>query len=123
MPIEKYIDQDQHLTTFRAAGILSFDEFSEAIEGFYAAGPTDFVILDFSEAEGTGVQYTSERLTQLVRFAEANRIGQEEGKTAIVVSKEIHYDLGRMVEAFTADRPIQYRVFYEMRKAAKWLFE
>jgi hypothetical protein len=123
MSIEKYIDQDKNLTTFKASGILSFDEFGEAIEGFYAAGPTDFVILDFSEAEGTGLQYTSARLTQLVRFAEANRIGQEEGKTAIVVSKEVHYDLGRMVEAFTEDRPIQYRVFYERGEAEKWLFE
>ena len=123
MSIEKHIDRDRNLTTFKTTGILSFDEFSEAIEGFYAAGPTDYVILDFSEAEGTGVQYTSERLTQLVRFAEANRTGQENGKTAILVNKEVHYDLGRMVEAFTADRPIQYRVFYEMEESIKWLFE
>ena len=123
MPVEKYINQDKNLTTFKATGILSFDEFSEATEGFYAAGPTDYVIIDFSEAEGTGVQYTSERLTQLVRFAEANRVGQEKGKTVIVVSKDVHYDLGRMVEAFTADRPIQYRVFYEMDESIKWLFE
>jgi len=123
MPIEKYLNQDKNLTTFKATGILSFDEFSEAIEGFYGAGPTDYVIFNFSEAEGTGVQYTSERLTQLVRFAEANRVGQEKGKTAIVVSKDVHYDLGRMVEAFTADLPIQYRVFYEMDESIKWLFE
>ncbi len=123
MPIERYINQDKNLTIFKATGILSFDEFSEAIEGFYAAGPTDYVILDFSDAEGLGVQYTSERLTQLVRFAEANRVGQEKGNTAIVVSKAVHYDLGRMVEAFTADRPIQYRVFYTLEAAEKWLFD
>jgi hypothetical protein len=35
MPVEKYINQDKNLTTFKATGILSFDEFSEAIEWLF----------------------------------------------------------------------------------------
>jgi len=40
---------------------------------------------------------------------------------ALVVSKQFHYGLGRMTEAFSETEKGQFRVFYDEQEAREWL--
>jgi hypothetical protein len=44
-------------------------------------------------------------------------------KLAIVVSSDVNYGMGRMMEIFCAQRNIDVKVFKELDLAKKWLLE
>jgi hypothetical protein len=90
---------------------------------YYESGATDFVILDFREAEGEGETFSYERITELISFVEGIRKGREKGKTAIVVTKDVFYGISRTFEAYMINSKIKYQTFRTMEEAVEWIEE
>ncbi len=121
MPINKNIDKTKNLATFKMTGIISFDDFKKVITDYNNEEPLENTLFDLREAEGSGTQYSYEKIIQLMDFAELSRPGLEKGRTALVVSKDVHYGICKIVEAYTYSRKIEYRVFRKMEEALEWL--
>lgn len=115
-------DRDKDLTIHVASGDISTDEVWSAIEVFYQAGVTRFVLWDFTAADISRV--TGDEVRKLVErvgpHEERHRVG---GKTALVFSSPSGFGLGRMfdIPKQGSDEPVRYRSFHSMTKARKWL--
>ena len=119
--IETIVDSQNDLSVFTVNGELNADEIIERVEEYYNKHPTKLVLwimgdVDLSAITGTGIE-------RIIQIAKKNTGKRQEGKTAIVGSKDIDFGLARMYEAYTGleNLPYEYKIFKNVGEAKEWL--
>ena len=119
--IEKVVDSQNDLSVFTVNGELTADEIIEQVEEYYTQHPTKLVLwimgdVDLSAVTGAGIE-------KIIQTAKKHTGKREEGKTAIVGSRDIEYGLARMYEAYTGfeNLPYEYKIFKDVDEAKEWL--
>ena len=127
MPISKNVNKKKKLTIFKITGMISTDEFRELIFDFYKGpSPTNFVIMDYREAEGTGQQFSQEKIIQIADYLELTQKDHKKrlkGKTASVADKDVIYGISRIFDNYLNSGEREYRTFRTMDEAMKWIEE
>lgn len=115
--IETVVDSQNDLSVFTVNGALMVDEIIERVEEFYTRHPTKLVLWIMGEVDLTAI--TSAGIERIIQKAKKHSGKRQEGKTAIVGSKDIDYGMARMYEAYTgfANLPYEYKIFKDVDEA------
>ena len=108
------------------SGEVSFSEIIKAIELFYKEKPTKNVMWDFRDADLKALLSLSyNNLQDIAKFTKQHRELRKSGKTALVVSTDVGFGLGRMYGTFAEIQNLSHsvHVFRSMDEAMKWLEE
>ena len=119
--IESFTIEQMNLTLHRVRGVLRSDELRRTASKFYAQGVTLNVLWDFAGADLSRIPNQDfHAIISEVRAATHSRAG---GRTAFVVTAEVNYGLGRMVEMLSVsmEMPFEFRSFRSLEQAAGWL--
>ncbi len=119
--IDSYRLKPIDLTVHRVRGELQDDDLRRTGMRFYAQGVTLNVLWDFSGADLTKIP--SEELIRIVDEVKTYAHSREGGRTALVLTADVNYGLGRMVEmaSESMDMPFVFRSFRSLDQAAAWL--
>ena len=119
--IESYILKPMDLTVHRLSGELQADDLRRTGKQFYERNVTHNVLWDFSGADLR--QIASEEIIRIVGEVKTYSHGREGGKTAFVLTADVNYGLGRMVEiaSESMDLPFAFESFRSLEQAADWL--
>jgi len=117
--IETSIDYQLDLTVHTVSGNLTSQEIQDKLEIYYQGRPTQLILWDFMNATWSGI--TTDELQELVR--KAKKYSREGGKTAFVLSTDIDFGIGRMIETYAELEKYDYEFynFRNRRDAEKWL--
>ena len=116
--IESFTSKQMDLTFHRVRGVLHSDELRPTASKFYAQGVTLKVLWDFAGADLTRIpSHDFDAIISEVRAYTHSRAG---GRTAFVVTEEVNFGLGRMVEMLSAamEMPFEFRSFRSLEQAA-----
>ena len=102
---------DEHFTTDDAKTVLS-----ELRESDWFSSMRSFLIID----QHSAFDPSKEELAQIAELFLSLLAGQDL-RIAVVVSKLVHYGIGRMVEALAGTQGDRFRVFMEEEEARAWL--
>ncbi|MEN8245598.1 MAG: STAS/SEC14 domain-containing protein [Thermodesulfobacteriota bacterium] len=122
MPIKFHVDQSKNLTTFHVDGPMSFDEVQKAIKQFYegkSSQPTKHILWDLRSAKVDRIR--SKEAEDLAFFAASIDKRKDIGKTAIVASSDLVYEVAKIFEGYIDNPDIQFDVFRSIDKATEWL--
>ena len=123
MPIIKQVEQSQQLTIFTGTGELSFEEVRNTIRSFYASKPTLNVLCDLRQASAERI--SSSQVNQIAELVQKLKRVRQEGRTAIVSTRDVTFGVARMLEALinipNDDCSYELRVFRDIKVAARWL--
>ena len=119
--IESYRLNPIDLTVHRVRGVLQGDDLRRTGKRFYAQAVTLNVLWDFSGADLT--QIPSEEIIGSIGEVKAYAHSREGGRTAFVLTADVNFGLGRMVEMASESMgmPFEFRSFRFMDQAANWL--
>jgi len=126
MPITSQIDQSSQLTTHIATGEISFTDIIKAIESFYKEKPTKNIIWNFHDVDKDALlSFSYNELKEIVRFTKQHEDLRRSGKTALVVSTDLEFGLGRMYDTLAEIENLSHsvKVFRSMDEAFKWIDE
>ena len=119
--IETIVDSQNDLSVFTVNGELIADEIIERVEEFYTRHPTKLVLWIMDDVDLSAI--TSESIERIIQTAKKHSGKRQEGKTAIVGSRDIDYGLARMYQAYTGfeNLPYEYKIFKDVDDAKEWL--
>ena len=117
--IETSIDYQLDLTVHTVSGDLTSQEILDKLETYYQGRPTQLILWDFINTTWSGI--TNEELQELVR--KAKKHSRKGGKTAFVLSTNIDFGIGRMIETYAEIERYDYEFcnFRDRKDAEKWL--
>jgi hypothetical protein len=124
MPITSQIDQSSQLTTHVVTGEVSITDIIGVIESFYKEKPTNNVIWNFCDADTDALLSISyDGLKDIARFTKQHEDLRKSGKTALIVSTDLAFGLGRMYDTIAEIEHLSHsvKVFHSMDEANKWL--
>ena len=124
MPITSKIDQSSQLTMHITTGEISSNDIIRVIESFYKEKPTKNVIWDFRDADPDALlSFSYNELKDIVIFTKQHWELRRSGKTALVVSTDLGFGLGRMYDTLAEIENLSHsvQVFRCMDEAMKWL--
>ena len=103
------------------SGILTCEEIIHALEDFFKHGCTPDLLWDFTDAHPSGI--TQSEMEQIIIVAKSYAHLRKNGRTALVVNRDLSFGLSRMYETLSEvkEHPIHHRVFRDMDKALAWL--
>ena len=121
--IKKKIDESADWTDVKATGTLGMQELMEFMAEIYSGNVTTRILLDFREADISVV--SSDELMDIAKAVSEKLAGAPQGRSAIVVSSDPEYGIGRMFESYAQIAKIgrEYRSFRDMSEARAWLDE
>jgi len=103
------------------SGRVDAGDVVRAIDEWYAGSPTPNILWDFSDTELEDIEVSDiNRIAQTARkYAER----REDGRTAMVFSREVGFGLGRMFSTLQEVRGsgVRYRSFRSYEEALSWL--
>lgn len=110
-----------NLTMHRVKGLLNGDEMRRAAAEFYNQTVTLNVLWEFIDLDTT--QIPSEEIHQIIDEVRALTHSRVGGRTAFVVTNDLDFGLGRMIEMVSEarDMPFEFRSFKSLEQAARWL--
>ena len=89
--------------------ILSHPEFQEDMNSIW----------DMRDADAS--KFESQDVIRIARYFETQFKNRAEFKVAVIVSRNLEYDLSRMYQVAAADLPAKIRIFHNLEEAKKWL--
>jgi hypothetical protein len=110
------------LTIFIVTEILAFNEVMEALMAFYEKDqPTENVMWDASQVNHADL--SDERFNKLISYEQGHIHSRPRGKTALVASSDLLYELAKMAEVLASKTklPHKFEVFRSTREALHWL--
>ena len=118
MPVEYEIEDD--LIRLISGGEFTHEEFHEALKQAKAqprpGGKLDILIVD------TGSSYNpSDEMIRDAGLALGRELPIHLGRMALVVSQDLHYGIGRMLQVFAEEAGAEFQVFRQELKARLWL--
>ena len=119
--IQSFTLEQMNLTLHRVRGELHIDELRRTAKRFYDQAVTLNVLWDFAGADLARIP--SDDLNAIITEVRTYTHSRTGGRTAFVVSAEVNFGLGRMVEMLSAtmDMPFEFRSFRSLEQAAGWL--
>jgi hypothetical protein len=119
--IEIVSDTQYHLTTFKCTGEITLQEILGAIASFYDETPTNYVLWDLTLARVPSI--TADQVRQVVDMVKQLGANREGGKTAIVLTSDHDFGLGRLYETLIdlKGHTFETRVFHSLDEAKIWL--
>jgi len=123
MPVQKQHEKKGELTILEVTGRITAEELIDAIKEFYRDGCTAKLIWDIRATDLTTL--STEQLRQVLSIAQSYGHLRPNGKTAIVVTGDLAFGLGRMYEILCEidQHPIPLKVVKSMDEARAWLDE
>lgn len=121
MTIHFDIDRSKDLAVFCFSGEIRLEELIRTIKAYFKAGFATYEIYDLRDYDGS--PFTIDEINDLAEFI-SDRAGKYrvEGKTAIVVHRDIDFGNSRVLAALTdIETPYDLDVFRSMDKAYHWL--
>ena len=89
--------------------ILSHPEFQEDMNSIW----------DMRDADAS--KFESQDVIRIARYFETQFKNRAEFKVAVIVSRNLEYDLSRMYQVAAADLPAKIGIFHNLEEAKKWL--
>jgi hypothetical protein len=119
--IKTVVDPQNDLSIFTVDGDLTADEIIDRVEEYYTKHPSRLILWIMGDADISTL--TSEDIERIIQTAKKHSGKRQEGKTAIVGSKDVEYGMARMYEALTGfeNLPYEYRAFKDIGEAKEWL--
>jgi hypothetical protein len=122
---EKIVDEDKKLTTITVSWKSDFDELMIVLKSFLNDNKTDHLLLDLSDSFLDDITY--DHVVDLCKYAAYRDNGKSRitGKTALVSSSNLHFEIGRMFKAYfeIENSDINVAVFRSLEEALSWLEE
>ncbi|MFZ1983990.1 MAG: hypothetical protein WAU91_06230 [Desulfatitalea sp.] len=123
MTVHTAIDAAAGVVTHTVVGDLGIDDFQQA----FALRPTlpDFkpgmrVLWDLSQANASRISTDEIRRIAHLNKSHVKKTGVGY-KIAFVAPRDIEYGLARMYQMFSAETPVENRVFRTIEEAQRWL--
>ena len=124
MPIEKYTDHSEDLTTLTVTGDVTLPEILDVLAAFQDDPPANNILWDFSQS-GVGDAFSSDDFQKTASLAKS-KLGLRPGsKTAFVATSDVIFGLIRMYTTYLEFQEIAHevKVFRVLDKAREWLKE
>jgi hypothetical protein len=119
--IEMSISQDGKLAVHTCVGKITVDDIVQETEALREAGAPKNSLWDLREADLTEI--STEDIESLARMMKETLPDELSGKTAIVVTGDLGFGLGRAYEAYAdvTKQPEDIMVFRTIEEAHEWL--
>jgi hypothetical protein len=116
---EKIVDKDKKLTTITVSWESDFDELMIVLKSFLSDNKTEHLLLDLSDSSLNDITY--DHVVDLCKYAahRDNGTSRIKGKTALVSSSNLQYEISQMFEAYFEI----VAVFRSLGEALSWLEE
>lgn len=122
---EKIVDEKKKITTITVAWKADFDELMVVLKNFFDDNNTKHLLLDFRDCSFDTITY--DHIRELCEYASFRADGESKvnGKTALVSSNELQFEIGRIFKTYSKmiDSAILVSVFRSMENALSWLEE
>ena len=122
---EKIVDEDKKLTTITVSWKSDFDELMIVLKSFLNDNKTEHLLLDLSDSFLDDITY--DHVVDLCKYAAYRDNGKSRitGKTALVSSSKLQFEIGRMFKAYfeIESSNINVAVFRSLEEALSWLEE
>jgi hypothetical protein len=122
---EKIVDKDKKLTTITVSWKSDFDELMIVLKSFLNDNKTEHLLLDLSDSFLNDITY--DHVVDLCKYAAYRDNGKSRinGKTALVSSSDLQFEIGSMFKAYfeMENSNINVAVFRSLEEALSWLEE
>ena len=122
---EKIVDKDKKLTTITVSWKSDFDELMIVLKSFLNDNKTEQLLLDLSDSFLDDITY--DHVVDLCKYAAYRDNGKSRitGKTALVSSSNLQFEIGSMFKAYfeIESSNINVAVFRSLEEALSWLEE
>ena len=122
---EKIVDKDKKLTTITVSWKSDFDELMIVLKSFLNDNKTEHLLLDLSDSFLDDLTY--DHVVDLCKYAAYRDNGKSRitGKTALVSSSSLQFEIGSMFKAYfeIENSDINVLVFRSLEEALSWLDE
>jgi hypothetical protein len=122
---EKIVDKDKKLTTITVSWKSDFDELMIVLKSFLNDNKTEHLLLDLSDSFLNDITY--DHVVDLCKYAAYRDNGKSriDGKTALVSSSDLQFEIGSMFKAYfeMENSNINVAVFRSLEEALSWLEE
>ena len=119
--ITTHVDHSKELTIHTIVGVVTGREILDKVREVLEGTPTRFVIWDFSAADVTAV--SRDAMEQAVGVNKALGGVRRGGKTALILTSDLAFGLGRVYETLMQLReaPFELQAFRSLEEAGAWL--
>ena len=119
--IETTVDTKHNLTIHRGSGNITSQDLLSSINSFYDNSPTLYTLWDFSKGSMSSI--SNESIRQIFSLVQNRGTNRQNGKTAIVATKDLEYGMSRMFQIMSTDNvfPFTIKVFRSYDEAMKWI--
>jgi hypothetical protein len=119
--VDTQINRENNLTVHTVTGQPTYESIIQALSLAYAQSPTKSILWDASQAELSHLDGESWR--RIMKKAKTFAPLRQEGKTAVVVGRNVDFGMGRMLEAFAdiEETEFEFKVFRSIETATQWL--
>jgi hypothetical protein len=122
---EKIVYEDKKLTAITVTWKADFDELMIVLKNFFDDNKTENLLLDLSDSFLNDITY--DHVVDLCKYAAYRDNGRSRinGKTALVSSSDLQFEIGRMFKAYfeMESSNINVAVFRSLEEALSWLEE
>ena len=119
--IETTVDTKHNLTIHRGSGNITSQDLLSSINSFYDNSPTLYTLWDFSKGSMSSI--SNESIRQIFSLVQNRGTNRQNGKPAIVATKDLEYGMSRMFQIMSTDNgfPFTIKVFRSYDEAMKWI--
>ena len=122
MPMTYEIDTDAGLVRIFGSGTLSDDEMVDCITALRADADLRPDMNALSDMRAIEVGFTSEGIARMLQVLEASDDRRASGRAAVVVSSDVAFGMGRMMElSAEGHTEPRFRIFRDLGEARSWL--
>ena len=116
------IDPKARLVRLVGTGLLTDDEMVQCISTLRADPRLEPDMNTLSDMREIEMGFTSQGVKRMIDVMEETTNRRVEAKAAIVVSTEVAFGMGRMIEIRSNEQvELRFRIFREMDAAREWL--
>ena len=108
------------LVTVVAAGDFDFAEIRDTFSAIYSSHEGSELLLVLIDDRGSSFSPDTATLRRIVDLW-AGLSAEVPSRIALLATRKVHFGFGRMVHAFSENRPLQFAVFSDDTKALAWL--
>lgn len=122
---EKIVYENKQITAITVKWKDDFSEAMSVLKTFFDDNNTEHLLLDLRDS--SLVSMTHDHIRDLCQYAKSrsNDGGRVNGKTALVGSNDLQFEIGRIFKTYSEmiDSAIKVSAFRSMEKALSWLEE
>ena len=120
--MEYTIDRDARLVRIVGSGRLTDEEMLQCITSLRSDPDLEPDMNTLSDMRDVQVGFSSEGVSSMVGIMESTADRRSAARAAIVVSSDVAFGMGRMIEIMSEERvDPSFRIFRDMAAAREWL--